>query len=112
MDIKLPQKSLDKRGKIYHPLVMTCIIVIVLLAFVYLWAALIGWMHDTNRNFSNWLWEKGECRGWLAKRNRITGSVFFIVFDEFHNEHCYRFRLRFWSEFELNESKTLKTPSN
>lgn len=74
--------------------------VIFLLAIVYGIAGFIGWMHDSPKNFSDFIWQHGECRNWVARQNRITGKTEFLVYDQFHNPHYYPFSFRYWREFK------------
>lgn len=72
---------------------------------LYLLACVWGYLVDQKKTLTQLLgvWEFGECRGWVAKRNSLTGAVYFLVYDQYRNPHWYRFRMRYWREFELSK---------
>ena len=80
-------------------------IVIIFILLVYVATAVFFWFCEDVENACSVLgiWDYGECRGWVSKRNRYTSQVYFVVYDQWRNPHWYRFSMRYWREFQINK---------
>ena len=80
---------------------MTGVEIILIVSGAYGVILLIWHCYEKNIGFSDVCWEYGTCRNRQSRRNRLTGAVYFVLYDQFEKKRYYKFRMRFWKNFEL-----------